>query len=316
MGMTSPLSTRWTHSDAPELWNILDEATRVAERNLVDKDPKEWWTIMGHTAQVPLQVTSLRAQLTRHTALHNGTICEVGFNAGHSAVVWLEATRAKLVEFDLLNLDYSRASRRFVESRYPGRITFHQGPSRLTLPLYAERVANGTAPACDLWLLDGDHGKNVQHDFMNAIAASRPGTIVIADDAGLAFPYVRRFCRTYVASGGIRERTCTSTRVHRSGAEKTWCIGRVTHWAANNVAQLQLRIKQGVAMSREERNAAYFRARRQKIASSNTTLLRAPLDPRQMPSATSQHSRGYLSPLARARRAARAAQRAGTAEGK
>ena len=56
---------RWVHADAPNLWAVLDEATRVAERQL-KVNAKEWWATMGHTAEVPLQVTSLRGMLNQH----------------------------------------------------------------------------------------------------------------------------------------------------------------------------------------------------------------------------------------------------------
>ena len=263
-GAVSP--TRWVHTDAPNLWSVLDEATTVAERHL-NTNPREWWAIMGHTAQVPLQISSLRGQLDRHTELRNGTICEIGFNAGHSAIVWLEATHARLVEFDLLNLNYSHASRRWMEDRYPGRLTFHRGPSRLTVPQYASRVANGTADACDLWLVDGDHGKNVEHDFLNVLSASHAGTVIIADDASVSFPYVRRFWRSHVGLGSIRERSCIVTRVHRTNLEKAWCIGAVAAWAATGgkgAATLKEKFERSNQLSREERNKAYFMARRRR----------------------------------------------------
>jgi len=253
-------STRWHHSDAPNLWQVLDNATSVAEGHL-SLTPKLWWDKMGHTAQVPLQVKSLRSQLDRYSGLRNGTICEVGFNAGHSAAVWLENTHAKLVEFDLLTLNYSHASRRFIEERYPGRVTFHQGPSRLTVSKYAEDVRNLTAPPCDLWLVDGDHGKNVEHDFMNALAASHAGTVFIVDDANMEWPYVRRFWRAHVAVGSIEERSCVGTRVRGSKVEKTWCVGEVAGWATTSDGSPRLRglISQVNLLSREARNAAYYR---------------------------------------------------------
>ena len=258
------VASRWAHADAPNLWTVLDEATAVAERHL-KVEPQKWWATMGHTAEVPLQVTSLRGMLDRHAELRNGTICEVGFNAGHSAIVWLENTWTNLVEFDLLSLDYSAASRQFVSDRYPGRIAFHKGPSRETLPVYAQRVRSGTARPCDLWLIDGDHGKHVETDLFNALAASHPGTIIIADDCGLLFPYVRRFWRVHVGLGSILENGCVSTRVKRSSVEKTWCHGEVAKWAAamgeTEAAQLRSRVEQADSLTREARNIAYFNAR-------------------------------------------------------
>ena len=190
--------------------SVLAETTRIAESKLADT--RTWWIQMGHTAQVPLQVASLRSLLDRHPLLRTGTICEIGFNAGHSAVVWLEKTHARVVEFDLLALPYSHISRRFVEARYHGRVTFHVGDSGETVQQYAHQVRNGSAAACDLWLIDGDHGIHAKLDFLNALGASHAGTLIVADDAGLLFPYVRKYWRVHVGIGSIFEHACMSTR--------------------------------------------------------------------------------------------------------
>ena len=51
----------WSRAGAPEMWKVLDEATRVAEQHLTD--PKIWWEGMGHAAQVPEQVASFRGSV-------------------------------------------------------------------------------------------------------------------------------------------------------------------------------------------------------------------------------------------------------------
>lgn len=218
---------------------------------------------MGHTAQVPLQVTSLRALLDEDPRLLHATICEIGFNAGHSAMLWLEGTTAHVHEFDLLGLPYSQASRKLVEMLYPNRTTFHVGDSASTVRDYADRVANGTAPPCDLWSIDGDHGIHSKVDFFNALDASRAGTVVIADDAGLRFPYVRKFWRIHVGIGSIHERACVLTHAAENN-EKTWCVGIVAPWvsALHGTGALHNRFDAAFERRREERNAAYFRARR------------------------------------------------------
>ena len=300
--LASAGSSRWQHEGAPELWNVLDEATRVAERSLTD--PKEWWRVMGHTAQVPLQVTSLRGQFSRNNSLRDAMICEIGFNAGHSAIVWLEGTKTRLATFDLLHLNYSRSSRRFIEAKYPGRVTFHEGSSALTVPQYVERIRQHSEPACDLWLIDGDHGKHVDNDFFSTMAASHDQTVVIADDAGLLFPYVRRVWRTHVALGSIRERGCVSTRVKGNAVEKTWCHGLVEGWAAGTESAPRLRkaYEDARAWTREQRNTAYFEARRRGRVSANATS--TPGDPQVM-RAGSRRNVPALGALQRARRAAR-----------
>ena len=86
------LNLGWSRSGAPELWKVLDEATRVAETKL--KDPKAWWEDMGHAAQVLPQAARFRGLIAADPRRRNGRICEIGFNAGHSAIMWLHGTSA------------------------------------------------------------------------------------------------------------------------------------------------------------------------------------------------------------------------------
>ena len=96
-------------------------------------------------------------------------------------------------------------------------------------------MLNGTASACDIWLVDGDHGIGAKVDLFNALASSHAGTMIVADDASLLFPYVRKFWRVHVGIGSIKERGCVSTRI-RHGVEKTWCIRTVASWAVGEAA--------------------------------------------------------------------------------
>ena len=253
--------------DAPSLWRVLDEATRVAERHL--PDPAAWWETMGHAAQKPAQVASFRGLMAAREQLRRGNVCEIGFNAGHSAIMWLHGTDAHLVEFDLQTLPYSAASRAFVEASFRGRVQFHVGKSRQTVPAYAASVRNGTAPPCDLWLVDGDHGAGAQHDMLNAFDASRAGTLVVADDASLRFPLLRKYWRIHVAIGSLRELSCI--QLHRGGAThnaKGWCIGRVEPWAVT---------AEGRARLRKEFTALLPNARREEVLQRYTKLSKGSL---------------------------------------
>eukprot|EP00966_Prymnesium_polylepis_P089372 2069123-Prymnesium_polylepis.1 len=193
------------------LWAVLNEATLVAQHYKAD------WTL-GHTAQVPAAVKAYR-DIIRTQGDRLRTICEVrkaayrsvstarsptrlmilsmmrmsfrwqvGFNAGHSAAIWLEGTRAVVKSFDLLTLPYSCGSRAFLEGMYPGRIELHGGNSIKTVRRYAERVLDGKAPACDLWYIDGAHMGHIPTlDLRNAMAAAADGAIFIADDCTSRF---------------------------------------------------------------------------------------------------------------------------------
>ena len=60
------------------------------------------------------------------------TVCEVGFNAGHSAALWLSAKPSiRVVTFDLLGFPYSAACLSFLKDRFPGRLAAHRGDSAI-----------------------------------------------------------------------------------------------------------------------------------------------------------------------------------------
>ena len=110
-------------------------------------------------------------------------ICEIGFNMGHGAALWLEGTDAVLYSFDLPVTGYAIAARNLSAALYPGRVHFHDGTSALTVPEFVKSIQAGLSPACDLWYVDGMHsGSLVLHDMRYAVKASHNGTLIIADD--------------------------------------------------------------------------------------------------------------------------------------
>ena len=110
------------------------------------------------------------------------TVCEVGFNAGESAVLFLETLpRARLLSFDLVHPSkpwvQPAASR--LSLLYGERFTLTLGDSRATVPkLFASR-----APVCDAVFIDGSKTFDGRlADVHNLRAAARPGALVILDE--------------------------------------------------------------------------------------------------------------------------------------
>ena len=106
------------------------------------------------------------------------TVCEVGYNVGHSAVVWLLASpTSRLVTFDLFSSALGLASLSFLEARFPGRIEAVRGDSRRELPR-----AQLSAP-CDLVHVDGRHEyRFVLHDVLNLRRLAAPHALFLLDD--------------------------------------------------------------------------------------------------------------------------------------
>ena len=105
------------------------------------------------------------------------TVCEVGFNAGHSTAVWLSANPTAIVHsFDLFHMFglgcVAELHRRFGAHR----LVIHRGDSVKTVPATP-------LPPCDLVHVDGRHSYgNTLRDFLNLLPKSSPHAAFLFDD--------------------------------------------------------------------------------------------------------------------------------------
>lgn len=148
-------------------------------------------------------------------------ICEVGLDAGHSAVRWLCAfPEATLVSFDLFEHNASHIAAGFLSRSFPGRFRVVGGDTRNTLP-----AANHVRLNCDIISIDGGHTEEVARNDINRLRphASTKHALLI-DDVRCAWWLCRDPTRVWVdaiAAGLIVEHRC---EVHRCC--RGWCAGR------------------------------------------------------------------------------------------
>ena len=113
------------------------------------------------------------------------TVCEIGFNAGLSAILLLEAAQsARVLSFDLADFPWARRAdqlmrARFSRSRFPG-VVF--GDSHKTLDQQARQEEGGTL-RCDAAFIDGakTYTGRLQH-IADLRRFARPGTRVFLDE--------------------------------------------------------------------------------------------------------------------------------------
>ena len=87
------------------------------------------------------------------------TVCETGFNAGHSTFMWLNTNPELIVySFDIDMHNYTRPLAYELQSMFPGRLHVTYGDSRLTIPLFH---ADSPEVKCDLIVIDGGHHYDV-----------------------------------------------------------------------------------------------------------------------------------------------------------
>ncbi len=111
------------------------------------------------------------------------TVCETGFNAGHSTFMWLNANPDLVVySFDIDMHNYTRPMAYYLQSRFPGRLHITFGDSRDTIP---EFHVDAPEVMCDLVIIDGGHHADIPElDFDNfyAMVPRNRENLVILDD--------------------------------------------------------------------------------------------------------------------------------------
>ena len=114
--------------------------------------------------------------------LNDIQVCEVGFNLGHSSLLWLlnPNPNVKVLAFDLGEHSYSKTAAKYLKGRFgEDRIEVIFGDSTKTIPNYT-----GTTK-CDLIFVDGGHTFEIAHSDITSfsrLARSNEHTVLIVDD--------------------------------------------------------------------------------------------------------------------------------------
>ena len=149
----------------------------------------EYHIVEGGSYQISAQSDRLRELVHKRAPK---SIMEIGFNAGHSALLFLANTPpdTKVVSFDLGEYAYVFAAKRYIDSVFPGRHTLVTGDSTVTIPKYEEQVAHRmkdphTAPPLrfDFIFIDGGHQNDIpMKDILNSQRLARDDRTVVAID--------------------------------------------------------------------------------------------------------------------------------------
>lgn len=110
-------------------------------------------------------------------------ICEVGFNAGHSAAVFLNANpQANMYSFDIGQFPYTRGNSKLMKEIFPTRFEYVSGPSEVTVPEFGQSRPD---TKCDIISVDGDHStEGTFNDLVNFRKLASCRNWVLMDDAG------------------------------------------------------------------------------------------------------------------------------------
>lgn len=118
-------------------------------------------------------------------------ICEIGFNAGHSAFLFLLniPEGAEFTIFDLGEHPYTRPCVDYLKTRFSGvTISYNEGDSTRILPEWIKAHPEATE-TYDVVHVDGGHSFECAHsDILYGASLVRPGGYLIVDDTNV--PYI------------------------------------------------------------------------------------------------------------------------------
>jgi predicted O-methyltransferase YrrM len=131
----------------------------------------------GYSQELPGQVKDL-VELTNG---FNINIMEIGFNAGHSAEVFLASnSRCTLTSFDLGIHGYVQHAKKYIDDNFPNRHNLILGDSTVTVPKF---INDNPGKIFDVIFIDGGHDYAIANaDLVNCKGLANADTVVIIDD--------------------------------------------------------------------------------------------------------------------------------------
>jgi len=110
-------------------------------------------------------------------------VMEIGFNAGHSAEIFLKSNdKILLTSFDIGTHDYLKNGKEYIDIRYPNRHKLILGDSTISIPNFINKNINNI-PKFDIIFIDGGHEYEIaKSDLENCFYLAHKDTIVIIDD--------------------------------------------------------------------------------------------------------------------------------------
>ena len=131
-------------------------------------------------------------------ALQFSSVQEIGFNAGHSALLLLSANPSlRLTSIDICRHKYTMPCFHYLKSVFGDRIDLIEANSLVAFPILKRAGRD-----CDLFIIDGGHGVDVAEvDLYNVLQFGKRGSIILFDDSDM--PELRVLLDMYLITGEL-----------------------------------------------------------------------------------------------------------------
>eukprot|EP00933_Yihiella_yeosuensis_P044359 TRINITY_DN39457_c0_g1_i1.p1 TRINITY_DN39457_c0_g1~~TRINITY_DN39457_c0_g1_i1.p1 ORF type:complete len:317 (-),score=42.91 TRINITY_DN39457_c0_g1_i1:178-1038(-) len=166
------------------LTNWWEESSEENARSLAlyfDREARRYFVYTEGNIASSEKAFSMYYNVARGPTVKN--ICEVGFNAGHSASMFLNANpKANMYSFDIGQFPYTRGNSKLMKELFKDRFEYIEGPSQETIPKFAEDRPD---VKCDVISVDGDHStEGTLADIINFRKLASCRNWILMDDAG------------------------------------------------------------------------------------------------------------------------------------
>lgn len=138
---------------------------------------------LSKTIDLEGNIDNVKAQQEKLIELSKNvkTAMEIGFNAGHSAELFLKNNPdLTLISFDIGEHDYVLTGKRYIDKMFPGRHTLIIGDSTMSIPKF---IKDNPHAKFDLLFIDGCHEYEIaKTDLENCKHLAHKDSIFIMDD--------------------------------------------------------------------------------------------------------------------------------------
>jgi hypothetical protein len=218
---------------AREAWKELDIIARNSSSDATNKNASPTLLALSNK-RVGFVRVQMRQLFREQASVH---VCELEFNCGHSAVLYLTAIGSKVTYtgFGSTVWPWSEAAVQFLQRMFTGRFVVlapqenAEGPADNTplLLTYASEVQMGSAAACDLLSVEGDSYAATLEHLQHGKGVSRSGGLVFADGMGVDVTVgVQRAWEEVKGAGLVQEIACEPAVLQRAEERGGWCLGR------------------------------------------------------------------------------------------